>query len=142
MEDGITSNDTFAPSIFAQANAIAKEEGLVVPSADGTFTPQEKPIEIDEETAKICAELPFDIAAYLTKVPEIKLVDSEATKLGKLWRRPLERLLAKNPNSDIILAAYVTAGIAAEKYAEYKLAEQRRNRARAARLGQDEQPKE
>lgn len=140
MEDEVRPNDSFAPSIFAQANAIAKEEGLVVPSADGTPVSNNQPIEIDEETAQICAELPFDIAAYLTHVPEIKLVESEAKKLGKLWRRPLERLLAKNPNSDIILAAYVTFGIAGEKYAEYKLAEQRRNRARAEREREDQQP--
>lgn len=138
MEDNITPNDTFAPSIFEQAANITKEEGFQLPSS----TPQqEPPIQIDEGTARICAELPFDIAAYLTHVENIKLVESESVKLGILWRRPLERLLAKNPNSDIILACYVTAGIAMEKYAEYKLAEQRRNRARSAGSGEDEQSK-
>jgi hypothetical protein len=137
MEDELKPTDSFAPSIFAAATEMTQAEGFQLPT--GTSIPLEVKIEIDEETAQICAELPFDIAAYLTHVPEVKLVESEAKKLGRLWRRPLERLLAKNPNSDIILAAYVTAGIAAEKYAEFKLSEQRRNRTRAAGSGENEQ---
>src|SRR6266436_3472433 len=136
MEDNLAPNDTFAPSIFSQASDIVKEEGFSGPTAS---VPEQKPLEIDEETARICAELPFDIASYLTKVEEVKLVESESLKLGRLWRRPLERLLAKNPNSDIVLAAYVTAGIALEKYAEFKLAEQRRNRARTEGERENEQ---
>lgn len=139
MEDNLSPSDTFAPSIFEQAANITKEEGFQLPNS--TPVTQEPPIQIDEGTARICAELPFDIAAYLTHVPAVKLVESESVKLGILWRRPLERLLANNPNSDIILACYVTAGIAMEKYAEYKLSEQRRNRARAAGSGEDEQSK-
>ena len=140
MEDNLKPTDTFAPSLFAAATEMTTEEGFQVPGTP-TAIPQQPVIEIDEETAQICAELPFDIAAYLTHVPEVKLVESEAKKLGKLWRRPLERLLAKNPNSDIILAAYVTAGIAAEKYAEFKLSEQRRNRTRTEGSGENEQSK-
>src|SRR5256885_10155404 len=122
MEDTLKPEETFSPDIFAQATEIAKSENLPSP-----FTPQQPTLEIDEETARICVEIPFDIAAHFTKLDAMKLHETEAQKLGKLWRKPLERLLAKNPNSDIILACYATAGIAMEKYAEYKLAVEHRN---------------
>src|SRR5258708_5195851 len=100
MEDNLKPEETFAPSIFDQA----KE--FYVPSKDGEQPSSEpKPkIDIDEETAQILVEVPFDIASYLTKVNDIKLVETEAKKLGKLWRIPLIRLLSQYENSDVAIA--------------------------------------
>jgi hypothetical protein len=129
------NQDTFAPSIFAQASEIAKEENLSL----STNQPATNKIEIDEETAKIIVEIPFDISSYLAKADEVKLRESEAIKLAKLWRKPLERILSQYENSDVAIAALATLGIAGEKYAEYKLAIERRNRTRTAGSGENQQ---
>jgi hypothetical protein len=126
VEDNLKSDETFAPSIFDQAKEYAS-----TPRADGAPSLFDKPkptIEIDEETAKILVQVPFDIASYLTKLNDVKLVESEAEKLGKLWRKPLERLLGQYENSDVAIAAIATLGIAGEKYLEYQLSAERRNR--------------
>ena len=115
MEDNITPNDSLAPSIFDIAQQATKDNAT---GGTGLFD-QEKKIEIDQETSEILVQVPFDIAAYLTKANDIKLVESEYTKLGRLWRKPLERLLSKYEDSDIIIAAIATLGIAGEKYFEY-----------------------
>jgi hypothetical protein len=129
-----TANDTFSSSIFAQAAEIAKEENLTIPGS----TPAPNKIEIDQETAQIIVEIPFDISSYLAKSDEIKLREDEALKLAKLWRKPLERILSQYENSDIAIAALATLGIAGEKYAEYKLAVERRNRARPEGSGENQ----
>jgi hypothetical protein len=124
MEDNLNTEETFAPSIFAQAKAITEEFG----------TPSDKPeskpvydIQLDEETAQILVEIPFDAMASLTKVNDVCLNEKESRKLAKLWRGPLERLLRQYENSDIAIAALATLAIAGEKYAEYKLEIERRN---------------
>src|SRR5258708_18229698 len=130
-------DDSFSSSIFAQAAEIAKEENL--PSlTGGTSTPNK--IEIDEETAKIIVEIPFDISSYLSHTDEVKLRESEALKLAKLWRKPLERILSQYENSDVAIAALATLGIAGEKYAEYKIAIERRNRPRPEVSAENKQP--
>jgi len=120
-------DDSFSSSIFAQAAEIAKEENL--PSLTGTPSTPNK-IEIDEETAKIIVEIPFDISSYLVHTDEVKLRESEALKLARLWRKPLERILSQYENSDVAIAALATLAIGGEKYAEYKLAIERRDRTR------------
>lgn len=127
------ASDTFHSSIFAQAAEIAKEENLTIPGS----APTPNKIEIDQETAQIIVEIPFDISSYLAKSDEIKLREDEAVKLAKLWRKPLERILSQYENSDIAIAALATLGIAGEKYAEYKLAIERRNRAGAEGSGEN-----
>lgn len=133
MEDNVSSVDTFAPSIFDTARELGHETVPVV---------EQKGIEIDEETSKILVAVPFDIASYLTKLNDIKLTEEETVKLGKLWRKPLERLLSKYENSDVAIAAIATLGIAGEKYLEYQLNESRRNSSRDAGKGQDQLRKE
>lgn len=115
MEDNISTNDSLAPSIFdlAKSNVESSKD-----AGTGLFGPEKK-IEIDQETAEILVQVPFDITAYLTKSNDVKLVESEYTKLGTLWRKPLERLLSKYEDSDIVIAAIATLGIAGEKYFEY-----------------------
>lgn len=130
------ASDTFHSSIFAQAAEIAKEENLTIPGS----APTPNKIEIDQETAQIIVEIPFDISSYLAKADEIKLREDEAIKLAKLWRKPLERILSQYENSDIAIAALATLGIAGEKYAEYKLTIERRNRAGAEGSGENKLP--
>lgn len=138
MEPPLKADDTFSSSIFAQAQEIAKEENFTLPGTPTTATPNK--IEIDEETAQIIVEIPFDISSYLAKSDAVKLRESETIKLAKLWRKPLERILSQYENSDIAIAALATLGIAGEKYAEYKLAIERRNRAGAEGSGENKQP--
>lgn len=123
MEDNLTPQDTFAPSIFDTAREMAQESSLASPI-------QESPnkIDIDLDTSKTLVEIPFEIVSYLTKTNDIKLTESEIDKLGKLWRCPLQRILSQYENSDIAVAAIATLGIAGEKYLEYQLEQQRRNR--------------
>lgn len=132
MEDNITPQDTFAPSIFDTAREMASESS--------TLPEQKQPnqITIDLDTSKTLVEIPFEIASYLTKVNDIKLTESETEKLGKLWRGPLERILSQYENSDIAVAAIATLGIAGEKYLEYQLEQQRRNRTGNERERKDE----
>jgi hypothetical protein len=144
MEDNLKPDETFSPSIFDQA----KE--FYTPSKNNdetssTLSPFDKPkhdIKIDEATAKTLVEIPFDIASYLTKVNDVKLIESEAVKLGSLWRAPLERILSQYENSDIAIAALATLGIATEKYLEYQLSVERRNSTRDEGKGKDELRKE
>lgn len=134
MEDNISVEETYAPSIFDIAKEQLQERKLVL-------TPEEqKPeqLDIDQETAQILVTVPFDIASYLTKLNDIKLTEGEAEKLGKLWRKPLIRLLSKYENSDVAIAAIATLGIAGEKYLEYQLDQSRRNSARNERQGQNQ----
>jgi hypothetical protein len=141
MEDNLKSDETFAPSIFDQAKAYASEN-----RSDGAPTLfDDKPkqeIKIDEGTAKIIIEIPFDIGSYVLKVNDVKLNESEAVKLATLWRAPLERILSQYENSDIAVAALATLAIAGEKYLEYQLATERRNRTGNEREGKDELRKE
>ena len=125
MEDNITSGDSFAPSIFAQAKELQAEMGI---TPEGVSPVEKKyEIEIEEETAQILVQIPFDAAASLTKVNDVALREQEYIKLGKLWRKPLQRILSQYENSDIAIAALATLGIASEKYLEYKLEIDRRN---------------
>lgn len=112
MEENLSSQESFAPSIFDAVKTYA------TPETSGTVVP-DKRIEIDQETSEILVQVPFDIASYLTKTNEIKLTEPEFQKLGTLWRKPLERLLSQYENSDIAVAAIATLGIAGEKYVEY-----------------------
>lgn len=134
MEDNLGTEETFAPSIFDIAKEQFSEQKL------GLATAQDKPpdLDIDQETAEILVTVPFDIASYITKLNDVKLTDSEAVKLGKLWRKPLIRLLSKYENSDIAVAAIATLGIAGEKYLEYQLEQSRRNSTRDAGKGKDQ----
>lgn len=126
MEDNITQEEVFAPSIYDVATTQFKEQKL------GATQPAEQTneLDIDQETAEILVTVPFDIASYLTKLNDVKLTEPEAVKLGKLWRKPLIRLLSKYENSDVAIAAIATIGIAGEKYLEYQLEQSRRNSAR------------
>lgn len=138
MEDNITSQDTFAPSIFDTVNAMATESKLnLTPSA----TPKED-LKIDLDTAKILVTIPFDIAAQVLKSNDIYLNDKQVEKLGQLWRAPMERLLSKYEDSDLYIAAAATVAIAGEKYLDYKLEQSRRNRTGNEREGKDELRKE
>lgn len=134
MEDNITVEEVFAPSIYDVATTQFKENKLgSTPPAD-----QKEDLDIDEETAQIVISVPFDITSYLTKINDVKLTDTEAVKLAKLWRKPLIRLLSKYENSDIALAAIATLGIAGEKYLEYQLEQSRRNSTRDAGQGKNQ----
>lgn len=128
MEDNLSPSETFAPSLFDQAADYAKSNPS---STAGLFGVEPaKPvhtIELDIETTKIIVEVPFEIASHLTKVNDVKLVESEALKLATLWRKPLERILSQYENSDIAIAALATLAIAGEKYAEYRIELERRN---------------
>lgn len=131
MEDNLNPQDTFAPSIFDTA----KEMTADLPPIKSE---ENNKIDIDEETSQIIVTVPFDIASYLTKVNDVKLIESEAVKLGKLWRKPLIRILSQYENSDIAIAAIATLGIAGEKYLEYQLEQSRRDSARNEGKGKDE----
>lgn len=134
MEDNITQEEVFAPSIYDVAKTEFTEHKLGATQAPETITE----LDIDQETAEILITVPFDIGSYLTKVNDVKLTESEATKLGKLWRKPLIRLLSKYENSDVAIAAIATLGIAGEKYLEYQLEQSRRNSARNEGKGKDQ----
>lgn len=122
MEDNLSSTETFAPSIFdtAKEMAFASKE---IPPAEV----QEEKLVIDLDTSKILVEIPFDIVSQLLKSNDICLKPSQTEKLGKLWRAPLQRILSKYEDSDIIIAAAATLSIAGEKYLEYKSNQSRRD---------------
>lgn len=135
MEDNVTVEDTFAPSIFDTVNEMAKDSKLsIVSKEDNTSTE----LKIDLDTAKILVEIPFDIASQIFKMNDICLTEKQTEKLGQLWRRPMERLLSKYEDSDLYIAAAATVAIAGEKYLEYKLEQSRRNSTGDARQREDE----
>jgi hypothetical protein len=111
--------DNFAPSVFAQADAIIKEEGLVLIDKKEQAEQQQNQLELDVETLEICVGMPFDIAALATKIDDLELDENEKKKIAKVWLKPLQRLLGKYPNSDVALAAITTLGIGLEKYLIY-----------------------
>ena len=124
MEDNLTSQDTFAPSIFDTVQSMAAESKI------NLGVPKETPstdLKIDLDTAKILVEIPFDIASQIFKVNDIQLRPEQTEKLAQLWRAPMERLLAKYEDSDLYIAAAATVAIAGEKYLDYKLEQSRRN---------------
>lgn len=132
MEDNLSSTETFAPSIFDTAKEMAFDSKMPTPEAE------EEKLVIDLDTSKILVEIPFDIASQICKMNDICLTPTQTEKLGKLWRAPLQRILSKYEDSDIIIAAAATLSIAGEKYLEYKLELSRRNSARDERQGKDE----
>lgn len=104
----------FSASIFSQAAEIAKEEGYL-PSG-------EPEIKYDVEDLRYLVEMPFDCAALVTEIEDIKLSEKQATQLAKLWCKPLERLSKKYPqlkDMDMYIAASATIGIITEKYLIY-----------------------
>lgn len=136
MEDNLTQEQTFAPSIFDDVKRISEDFNL--PASSETPAPETpNKIEIDLDTSKTLVEMPFEIASYLVKSNDVLLTQKETEKLGKLWRGPLERILSQYKDSDIAIAALATLAIAGEKYADVKLAEQRRNSTGDAGQGQD-----
>jgi hypothetical protein len=143
MEDNLKPEETYAPSIFEQASQmLGKESTNGIENNLFNSNPQTQVIEIDQETSEMLIEMPFEIASYLTKVNDVKLIETEKIKLGKLWRKPLERLLSQYPDSDIAIAAIATLAIAGEKYFEYKSELDRRNRIRNTGEGEDQLRKE
>lgn len=129
--------ENFTPSVFAQADAIIKDEGLQLKTKEEQA--QEQVVDLDVETLEICIAIPFDIAALATKIDELELDDEEKKKIAKVWLKPLQRLLGKYPNSDVALAAVTTLGIGLEKYLIY-VATVSRNKARDAGERKDQQP--
>lgn len=125
MEDNISPTDTFAPSIFDTVREIGF--GKDGPVSSQTPTVEEEKLVIDLDTAKILIEIPFDIASQVCKMNDICLTEKQSEKLGKLWRAPLQRYLAKYEDSDLIIAAAATLAIAGDKYLEYKSELSRRN---------------
>jgi aconitase A len=128
--------ENFTPSVFAQADAIIKDEGLTLKTKEEQE--KENSLELDVETLEICIAIPFDIAALATKIDELELDDEEKKKIAKVWLKPLQRLLSKYPNSDVALAAITTLGIGLEKYLIY-VATVSRNKARDAGKRENEQ---
>jgi len=132
--DNIENN--FTPSVFAQADAIIKDEGLQLKTKEQQQ--QESAIDLDIETLEICIAIPFDIAALATKIDDLELSNDEKKKIAKVWLKPLQRLLSKYPNSDVALAAITTLGIGLEKYLIY-VATIPRNKTRDAGERENEQ---
>lgn len=123
MEDNLTSQDTFAPSIFDTARELVSDNKTSLLTTE----PEQPKLEIDLDTSKILVEIPFDIASQILKSNDICLTEKQTEKLGKLWRAPLQRILSKYEDSDIIVAAAATIAIAGEKYLDYKLELSHRN---------------
>lgn len=132
MEDNISQSDpTFAPGIFSQASEMVSQYKVDIPNGVPA------PTAIDLDTAKILVEIPFDIASQIFKMNDICLTEKQTDKLGKLWRAPLEKILSKYEDSDIIIAVAATVSIAGEKFLEYKLEQSRRNSPRNEGEGKD-----
>lgn len=122
MEDNLPQEEFYAPDAFSQAEQIAKEEGInfgaskpVTPEIVGAVT------EIDLDVAQTLVELPFELASTITKINDLKLLSGESSRLGKLWKGPLQRLLGQYENSDIGIAAAATIVVALAKYEQYVL---------------------
>lgn len=139
MEDNLPVEETFAPSIFDTAKEMSFDSKT--PNTP-TVEEEEDKLIIDLDTAKILVEIPFDIASQICKLNDICLTEKQSDKLGKLWKGPLKRILAKYEDSDIIVAAAATLSIAGEKYLEYKLELSRRNSTGDAGEGKDKLHKE
>lgn len=118
----VDSNTPFLPSIFEQVE-VDKSQIASRPVLD---TPSEDVVQLDAEDIEMLMELPFDLAASLTKFPNWQLSTKETKALSKLWIRPLRRWLKDVDNLDVYMAALVTVTIFGEKALEYKIEERKR----------------
>lgn len=124
----------FAPSLFSQVHDALKT-GALKP-ADSPETP----LEADDIQGVL--EMPFDVAAFITKVDELGLSPEESKKLCKIWLKPMQKLLGRYPKADLIIAATVTMGIITEKVIIFYMVAEKREKERLAKQREASNPKE
>jgi len=134
MEDELRPGDVISPSIFAQAEAIAKEEGM------STTGKEPEPIKLNPEDIEWVPDAMMFIVAWKMGAQGLTLTQEENRRLARLWAQPIQRYLGQVKDLDLIIAAGATITVLGGKALEYaaKHPKSDSNRAGSEGEGQDE----
>lgn len=121
INEGESTPTPFAPSFLSQ-----------VSHSGDMATPIVEPEKIDPEDLEGLFSMPFDSAAFITRMKEMELTPEELKKLCRIWAKPFAKLAAKYPSTFMVMAATTTMGIIVEKVIMYYLIQDARKREKAA----------
>lgn len=129
IESGTETAGPFAPSLLTQAKGLLAES----PSTNSALPPLQ--IEYKPEDLEGLFEMPFDVASFVTKIPELELEKDELEKLCRIWLKPIQALQTRYPSVPWIIAASMTMGIITEKVLIYYITVAERRKERLQREG-------
>lgn len=107
VNPGEDNPSPFAPSLMSQAKSLLGGPSDTAPSSP--------PIEYKPEDLEGIFSMPFDAAAFITKLPDLELSKKELEQLTRIWSKPMAKLAERYPTFPWVIAGTLTMGIITEK---------------------------
>lgn len=129
VNPGESSPSPFAPSLMSQAKELLGNPETLAGSSSMLPVIDYKPEDLEG-----IFSMPFDCAAFITKIEDLELTKKELEQLCRIWHKPFQTLAQKYPSFPWVIAGSLTMGIITEKVLIYYIAtaERKQQRSREA----------
>lgn len=123
ISDGTYRDDIFdkAQSILAGSGAQPSKSSEQVLNTPQATSSTDDVVILEREDIQALVEFPFDLSALITRYDGFELDAIEAERLSKLFLKPMQRLLGKTKNVDLVIALASLGAVISEKAVEFNL---------------------